>query len=68
MSVRISLTGLLRLIRIDTLRRVHNVGFLGSFISLKVLGKRWTFFIMIRIEKLTFFPVSISYYVAPVAQ
>ena len=28
MSVWISLRGILRLIRIDTLRRVHNVGFL----------------------------------------
>ena len=28
MSARISLRGMLRLIRIDTLRRVHNVGFL----------------------------------------
>ena len=28
MSIRVSLRGMLRLIRIDTLRRVHNVGFL----------------------------------------
>ena len=28
MSVRVSLRGLLRLIRVDTLRRVHTVGFL----------------------------------------
>ena len=28
MSVRVSLRGILRLIRVDTLRRIHNVGFL----------------------------------------
>ena len=30
MSVRVSLRGMLRLIRIDTSRRVHNVGFLAG--------------------------------------
>ena len=30
MSVRDSLHGMLRLIRVDTLRRVHNVGFLAA--------------------------------------
>ena len=29
-SVRVSLRGMLRLIRVDTLRRVHNVGFLAG--------------------------------------
>ena len=28
MSIRVDLRGMLRLIRVDTLRRVHNVGFL----------------------------------------
>ena len=40
MSVRFSLHGMLRLIRVDALCRVHNVGFLaGRFISV-VNGKR----------------------------
>ena len=30
MSFRVSLRGMLRLIRVDTLRRVHNVGFLAG--------------------------------------
>ena len=30
MSVRVNLRGMLRLIRVDTLRRVHNVGFLAE--------------------------------------
>ena len=30
MYVRVSLRGMLRLIRVDTLRRVHNVGFLAG--------------------------------------
>ena len=29
MSIRVSLCGMLRLIRVDTLRNVHNVGFLA---------------------------------------
>ena len=32
MSVRVSLRGMLRLIRVDTLRRVHNVGFLVDWV------------------------------------
>ena len=32
MSVRVSLRGMLRLIRVDTLRRVNNVGFLAAHI------------------------------------
>ena len=30
MSARVSLRGMLKLIRVDTLRRVHNVGFLAE--------------------------------------
>ena len=30
MSIRVSLRGMLRLIRVDTLRRVHHVGFLAG--------------------------------------
>ena len=31
MSVRVSLPGMLRLIQVESLRRVHNVGFLWGF-------------------------------------
>ena len=40
-SVRVSLRGKLRLIRVDTLRRVHNVGILaGRLISVLVYESR----------------------------
>ena len=33
MYVRISLRGMLRLVQVDTLRRVHNVGFLVEWLT-----------------------------------
>ena len=40
MSVRVSQRGILRQIRVDALRRVHNVGFLaGRFISVILEGQ-----------------------------
>ena len=37
MSVRVSLRGMLRLIRVDTLRRAHNVGFLAGRLIIIIL-------------------------------
>ena len=37
MSVRVSLRGMLRLIRVDTLRRVHNVDFLAERLMYSVI-------------------------------
>ena len=36
-SVRVSLRDMLRLIRVDTLRRVHNVGFLAGRLKYIIL-------------------------------
>ena len=36
MYIRVSLRGMLRLIRVDTLRRVHNVGFLAGRLNLLI--------------------------------
>ena len=40
MSIRVSLRGMLRLTRVDTLRRVHNVGFSAG--RLKLLFFQWS--------------------------
>ena len=36
MSVRVRLRGMLRLIRVDNLRRVHNVGFLAGQLKFSI--------------------------------
>ena len=44
MSVQISLSGMFRLILVDTLRRVHNVGFLVE----RLLGMRFIWIILLK--------------------
>ena len=45
MYIRVSLRGMLRLIRVDTLRRVHNVGFLTRRLKYIITQTRVVYFI-----------------------
>ena len=51
MSVRVSLRGMLKLNRVDTLRRVHNVGFLAGRLNYVNLSEACYKMIIITVYK-----------------